>query len=199
MDIRNHLRNMIQGVAILGLAIFLFYPFKTSAHPGNTAADGCHYCRTNCDSWGVSWNVRHCHNGYIAPKPIYVPTPKPTPIPPVCTINGLNYYSQNECNLVEHKNGIRRLYSSLLGRSASEDEVNLWALNISDIKKIEEQIKQSDEYKKKHQPSPTPTVASTQSSQDNSNDDNTIVWVGSGILVILVGILIGYIFGKKKR
>lgn len=33
------------------------------AHPGNTASDGCHYCRTNCDKWGVPWNERHCHNG----------------------------------------------------------------------------------------------------------------------------------------
>lgn len=32
------------------------------AHPGNTASDGCHYCRTNCDKWGVAWNERHCHN-----------------------------------------------------------------------------------------------------------------------------------------
>ncbi len=31
------------------------------AHPGNTASDGCHYCRTNCDKWGVAWNERHCH------------------------------------------------------------------------------------------------------------------------------------------
>jgi len=44
------------------------------AHPGNTAADGCHYCRTNCDKWGVPWNVRHCHGGgYVAPTS----TPKP--------------------------------------------------------------------------------------------------------------------------
>lgn len=34
------------------------------ARPGNTASDGCHYCRTNCDKWGVPWNVRHCHGGY---------------------------------------------------------------------------------------------------------------------------------------
>jgi hypothetical protein len=33
------------------------------AHPGRTASDGCHYCRTNCDSWGVAWNQRHCHGG----------------------------------------------------------------------------------------------------------------------------------------
>ena len=22
------------------------------AHPGNVAADGCHFCRTNCEKWG---------------------------------------------------------------------------------------------------------------------------------------------------
>jgi len=43
--------------------IILSSPVLSSAHPGNTAADGCHYCRTNCSSWGVGWNVRHCHGG----------------------------------------------------------------------------------------------------------------------------------------
>jgi len=38
-----------------------------SAHPGRTAADGCHYCRTNCDSWWEEWNVRHCHGGSSEP------------------------------------------------------------------------------------------------------------------------------------
>lgn len=32
------------------------------AHPGNTASDGMHYCRTNCDSWGVPWGQRHGHS-----------------------------------------------------------------------------------------------------------------------------------------
>ena len=32
------------------------------AHPGRTASDGCHYCRTNCDKWGVPWGERHCHH-----------------------------------------------------------------------------------------------------------------------------------------
>ena len=31
------------------------------AHPGRTAADGCHYCRTNCDEWGEVAGARHCH------------------------------------------------------------------------------------------------------------------------------------------
>jgi hypothetical protein len=33
------------------------------AHPGRTASDGCHYCRTNCDKWGETWGARHCHGG----------------------------------------------------------------------------------------------------------------------------------------
>ncbi len=39
----------------------LAFNFSVFAHPGNTASDGCHYCRTNCTSWGVAWNQRHCH------------------------------------------------------------------------------------------------------------------------------------------
>lgn len=67
------------------LAVFLSIT-PVSAHPGRTAADGCHYCRTNCDYWGVPWNQRHCHGGSTytpptsAPKYIYSPisTPRPT-------------------------------------------------------------------------------------------------------------------------
>ena len=37
------------------------------AHPGNTGSDGCHYCRTNCASWGVPQNARHCHGTTRSP------------------------------------------------------------------------------------------------------------------------------------
>ncbi len=75
-------------------SILLFFPDpKVSAHPGNTAADGCHYCRTNCDKWGVPWNERHCHGGgstvqestpvqqYIPPTDTPIPLPTWTPWP----------------------------------------------------------------------------------------------------------------------
>lgn len=73
----------------LFLALFICVIFFSSdidsvfAHPGNTAADGCHYCRTNCDKWGVPWNERHCHGGAVAPvqqaqQVIYLTS---TPIP----------------------------------------------------------------------------------------------------------------------
>src|ERR687896_1511063 len=88
--------------------VFLFVVSLAEAHPGNTAADGCHYCRTNCDKWGVPWGERHCHGGGSAPvqsapiesapvveqpvqqqqvvqkptsAPIILPTRKPTPTP----------------------------------------------------------------------------------------------------------------------
>jgi hypothetical protein len=50
---------------LIGLIIVLL-PLSalTEAHPGGTASDGCHYCRTNCESWGEIKGARHCHNGY---------------------------------------------------------------------------------------------------------------------------------------
>lgn len=74
-------------------SLCLSIPIPSFAHPGRTASDGCHYCRTNCDSWGVAWNERHCHNGGVA-QPIQVaPTTvqeftsaaTPTLIPPTRT------------------------------------------------------------------------------------------------------------------
>ena len=39
------------------------------AHPGGTASDGCHYCRTNCAQWGVATGQRHCHGQTPTPEP----------------------------------------------------------------------------------------------------------------------------------
>lgn len=198
MKISIYFKVILSGIAILGLVIFLLFPTFTQASQGCCSYHGGQsYCDTNTGRWV-------CNDGTYSPTctcykaPAYIATPIPTPTPPVCTLNGMNYYSQYDCNLEAHKNGIRQLYISLLGRSASEDEVNLWASNISDIKTIEEQIKQSDEYKQKH-PSPTPIVSSTQSPKDNSNNNNIIMWIGLSLIVVSVGILIGYIIGKNRK
>ncbi|MDO8589984.1 MAG: hypothetical protein Q7R69_01805 [bacterium] len=53
----------------IALFTYTFIPLAVSAHPGNTASDGCHYCRTNCDKWGVAWNERHCHASKGVPQP----------------------------------------------------------------------------------------------------------------------------------
>lgn len=91
MDMKKILLSFLEGVAVLSLAIFLLYPISTKAHPGRTSSDGCHYCRTNCDDWGVAWNVRHCHNGSTNPSPttttptIQSPITNPAPEPIVTT------------------------------------------------------------------------------------------------------------------
>jgi len=78
------LAGVILGL-IAVLVIGIYSP--TYAHPGRTASDGCHYCRTNCDSWGVPYNDRHCHGGgsVEAPPPVQGITdsnpPTNTPFP----------------------------------------------------------------------------------------------------------------------
>lgn len=76
---------------LIALVVLLTTASPANAHPGNTAADGCHYCRTNCDKWGVPWNERHCHNGGSAPinaAPVVQNDPAPTVyIPPTVVIS----------------------------------------------------------------------------------------------------------------
>lgn len=50
-------------VFLLIVLISLVIPTLTYAHPGNTAADGAHYCWTNCDYWGYEYGTRHYHGG----------------------------------------------------------------------------------------------------------------------------------------
>ena len=66
---------MKKTINIALILLVLLFPVIILAHPGRTASDGCHYCRTNCDSWGVVWNQRHCHDGTTY-------TPPPTPPQP---------------------------------------------------------------------------------------------------------------------
>jgi len=79
-----------RALLILLITLVFLFPKYSLAHPGRTASDGCHYCRTNCVKWGEVSGARHCHGGYTAPAPAYVapitkpterPTIKPTPTP----------------------------------------------------------------------------------------------------------------------
>ena len=60
---------MIQATTRLLLLTVLLalLSLDAAAHPGRTAADGCHYCRTNCDRWNVEADERHCHGGGSSP------------------------------------------------------------------------------------------------------------------------------------
>jgi hypothetical protein len=54
------------------LAVFIalfFLPILVYAHPGRTDASGCHTCRTNCSSWGLSTGEYHCHRSKGVSQP----------------------------------------------------------------------------------------------------------------------------------
>jgi len=53
-------------IIIGGLFIFSYFIF---AHPGRTDSAGCHTCRTNCPSWGLSYGEYHCHRAKALPQP----------------------------------------------------------------------------------------------------------------------------------
>lgn len=76
-------KPILVGVTVVSFILLFLFTNISMAHPGNTASDGCHYCRTNCDSWGEAWNQRHCHNS--KPAPTYTPPPVYTPPKPVVT------------------------------------------------------------------------------------------------------------------
>ena len=62
------------------LAVLLvLLALDAAAHPGRTAADDCHYCRTNCDRWNVEADKRHCHGGGSSPT---TSTPRTQPQQP---------------------------------------------------------------------------------------------------------------------
>ena len=78
------------AVARYLLAVLLvLLALDAAAHPGRTASDGCHYCRTNCSRWGVPADKRHCHGGATSPTTSTIQrtptqttqTPQPTACP----------------------------------------------------------------------------------------------------------------------
>lgn len=53
-------------IIMLLVLIGMFFSKQTiniNAHPGRTDVNGCHYCRTNCNKYGLSNGQYHCHNG----------------------------------------------------------------------------------------------------------------------------------------
>ena len=50
-------------VVVVCVVSFLYTIVPAYAHFGGVAGDGCHYCRVNCDQYGVAYGERHCHPG----------------------------------------------------------------------------------------------------------------------------------------
>lgn len=61
----------------------LILPSATQAHPGKLDGNGGHYCRSNCDKWGVPWNEWHSHGGSTTEASAQKSTPaaKKTAVP----------------------------------------------------------------------------------------------------------------------
>lgn len=71
-------------LVIIFVSIFFIVAPPVSAHPGRTASDGCHYCRTNCAKWGEVEGARHCHGTTQPTTPTrnqVAPTARPTIAP----------------------------------------------------------------------------------------------------------------------
>lgn len=60
----------MKAVIFFSFLFILSYPSVSLAHPGRTDASGCHTCRTNCASWGLSTGEYHCHQSKGIPQPI---------------------------------------------------------------------------------------------------------------------------------
>lgn len=50
-------------VSCILLCLIILFTNCVEAHPGRTDSNGCHFCRTNCDSYGLGYGEYHCHNG----------------------------------------------------------------------------------------------------------------------------------------
>lgn len=92
---------IIFGMLLIAMPVF--------AHPGNTASDGCHYCRTNCSSWGYTYGTRHCHGGSSYSVPSYT---SPTYSAPTYNVPSYNSPSTYSSILRPYKYG-DKYYSTL--------------------------------------------------------------------------------------
>jgi hypothetical protein len=58
------------------ITLALIIPSVSFAHPGRTDSSGCHTCRTNCASWGISTGEYHCHRSKGVTQPLEPVTSK---------------------------------------------------------------------------------------------------------------------------
>lgn len=139
---RAGVAGMIVALVLLISALPGFVP-PAEAHPGGTDGSGCHTCRTNCPSWGISNGFYHRHSpvrscfAQVAtstpsptrtpaptriPTTVATPTPTPSARPPPSSASG--DYSQS----VEFPSAARSEISNTGGlgislRSACADDV----------------------------------------------------------------------------
>lgn len=73
---KKHFCYLLLGVLVT--------PIVAYAHPGRTDGSGCHTCRTNCSSWGLSSGEYHCHQSKGVIQPV-------APIHSVKNVGGIGH------------------------------------------------------------------------------------------------------------
>ncbi|MFS0788671.1 hypothetical protein ABC345_20070 [Shouchella sp. 1P09AA] len=53
----------ISSAIIVTFILIFTWSSISHAHPGRTDGNGGHYCRTNCEKWGLNYDEYHYHNG----------------------------------------------------------------------------------------------------------------------------------------
>lgn len=59
----------MKNIILIIFTLSLLVPSISLAHPGRTDSSGCHTCRTNCASWGLSTGEYHCHRSKGVTQP----------------------------------------------------------------------------------------------------------------------------------
>lgn len=69
---KDNIMYEIRFIFRLLISLFLLFIIVVPdvlAHSGRTDSYGCHTCRTNCSSWGLSYGEYHCHQAKSLPQP----------------------------------------------------------------------------------------------------------------------------------
>ena len=113
------------------------------AHPGRTAADGGHYCWTNCSYWGEVYGARHYHSGYSAP----IDTGRVRGILQSigATYDDFNYFFDSEVPLV-----VETEFKRVFGRKPTGLESDYWKIRARDDKTNKNSLRAAMGWHKSH-------------------------------------------------
>lgn len=99
----------------------LVMPIFVYAHPGRTDTYGCHTCRTNCSSWGLSTGEYHCHRAKVLSQPLE----------PIKSIKGVDGSAGYTAPAPEYKTPAISNVNSSQGQSASNAKSGFWGKILS--------------------------------------------------------------------
>jgi len=111
----------IKTFLIISLLTVLFLPTSVFAHPGRTDSSGCHTCRTNCPSWGLSTGEYHCHRAKALPQPLE----------PIKSTKGINGGAGYTAPAPEYKTPTINSINPSQSQPASNVKVSFWGRILS--------------------------------------------------------------------